>query len=224
MRVTTKMLNDSAQRAGLPINGNSLLNYVNGNGKSSEKTLLNALDKNKGKSTFAVQKSNYEKVEKASNKLSASASDLTAKGEDSVFAKADTEEGKEALYDKIADFVSGYNDTLKTLRAVAGTLDTLYCNSLKEEAEQNSDALKEIGITISKDGRMSLDRNKLKQIPSADIEKALGTSGGFLSRVAFLAGRISDNAEANADSISNHYNAAGNLSQTAAAGRDSFWG
>ena len=60
MRVTTKMLNDSAQRAGLPINGNSLLNYVNGNGKSSEKTLLNALDKNKGKSTFAIQKSNYE--------------------------------------------------------------------------------------------------------------------------------------------------------------------
>ena len=148
MRVTTKMLNDSAQRAGLPINGNSLLNYVNGNGKSSEKTLLNALDKNKGKSTSAIQKSNYEKVEKASNKLSASASDLTAKGEDSIFAKADTEEGKEALYDKIADFVSGYNDTLKTLRAVAGTLDTLYCNSLKEEAEQNSEALKEIGITI----------------------------------------------------------------------------
>ena len=37
-------------------------------------------------------------MEKASDKLLASATDLTAKGEDSVFAKADTEEGKEALY------------------------------------------------------------------------------------------------------------------------------
>lgn len=222
MRVTTKMLNDSAQRAGLPINGNSLLNYVNG--KSSEKNLLSAVDKNKGKGTSAIQKSHYEKVEKASDKLLASATDLTAKGEDSVFAKADTEEGKEALYNKIADFVSGYNDTLKTLRTVSGTLDTLYRNSLQEEAEQNSEALKEIGITFSKDGKMSLDRNKLKQAAPEDIEKALGTSGGFLSRVAFLAGRISDNAGANVNSISNHYNATGNFSQTASAGRYNFRG
>lgn len=222
MRVTTKMLNDSAQRAGLPINGNSLLNYVNG-GKS-EKTLLNALNKNNGKSTSALQKNNYEKVEKASDKLSKSAADLVSNAEDSVFAKADTEEGKEALYDKIADFVNGYNDTLKTLRAVSGTLDGFYNKSLQEEAEKNSDALKEIGITLSKNGTMSLDKNKLKQVEPAEIEKVLGKSGSFMSKVAFLAGRISDNAEANVDSISNQYTAAGSLSQTAAAGKYSFWG
>lgn len=222
MRVTTKMLNDSAQRAGLPINGNSLLNYVNGN--NSEKNLLNALNKNKTGSTSALQKSNYEKVGNASGKLSKSAADLISKAEDSVFAKADTEEGKEALYDKIADFVSGYNDTLKTLRAVAGTMENFYCNSLQEEAEQNSEALKAIGITLSKDGTMSIDKNKLKQVEPAEIEKVLGKAGSFVSRVAFLAGRISDNAEANVKSISNQYTAAGSLSQTVGTGKYSFWG
>lgn len=222
MRVTTKMLNDSAQRAGLPINGNSLLNYVNGN--NSEKNLLNVLNKNKTGSTSALQKSNYEKVGNASGKLSKSAADLISKAEDSVFAKADTEEGKEALYDKIADFVSGYNDTLKTLRAVAGTMENFYCNSLQEEAEQNSEALKAIGITLSKDGTMSIDKNKLKQVEPAEIEKVLGKAGSFVSRVAFLAGRISDNAEANVKSISNQYTAAGSLSQTVGTGKYSFWG
>lgn len=222
MRVTTKMLNDSAQRAGLPINGNSLLNYVNGN--SSEKTLLNALNKNKGKSVSATQKSSYEKVEKAADKLSQSAAELVSKTEDSVFAKADTEEGKEALYDRIADFISDYNDTLKTLRAVAGTMENFYSKSMQDEAEQNSEALKAAGITLAKDGTMSLDKNKLKQADIADIEKVFGTSGGFVSRVAFLAGRISDNAEANVDSISNQYTAAGSLSQAAATGKYSFWG
>ena len=222
MRVTTKMLNDSAQRAGLPINGNSLLNYVNGN--NSEKNLLSALNKNKTGSTSALQKKNYEKVGNASGKLSESAADLVSKSENSVFAKADTEEGKEALYDKIADFVSGYNDTLKTLRAVAGTMENFYRNSLQEEAEQNSEALKAIGITLSKDGTMSIDKNKLKQVDPADIEKVLGSSGSFVSRVAFLAGRISDNAEANVKSISNQYTAAGSLSQTVGTGKYSFWG
>ncbi|MDE5679627.1 MAG: hypothetical protein K2I01_04255 [Lachnospiraceae bacterium] len=222
MRVTTKMLNDSAQRAGLPINGNSLLNYVNGN--NSEKNLLSALNKNKTGSTSALQKKNYEKVGNASGKLSESAADLVSKSENSVFAKADTEEGKEALYDKIADFVSGYNDTLKTLRSVAGTMENFYRNSLQEEAEQNSEALKAIGITLSKDGTMSLDKNKLKQVEPAELEKVLGKSGSFVSRVAFLAGRISDNAEANVKSISNQYTAAGSLSQTVGTGKYSFWG
>ncbi|MDE5803614.1 MAG: hypothetical protein K2I22_11920 [Lachnospiraceae bacterium] len=222
MRVTTKMLNDSAQKAGLPVNGNSLLNYVNGN--SSEKNLLSTLNKNKGKSVSAAQKSSYEKVENASGKLSKSAADLVSNAEDSVFAKADMEEGKEALYDKIADFLNGYNDTLKTLRAVAGTMENFYCKSLQDEAEKNSEALKAIGITLSKDGTMSLDKNKLKQADPAEIEKVLGKSGNFVSRVAFLAGKISDNAEANVKSVSNQYTAAGSLSQTAAASKYSFWG
>ena len=44
MRITTQMLNESARKAGLPINSNSLLNYVNGN---SDNTLLNALNKSR---------------------------------------------------------------------------------------------------------------------------------------------------------------------------------
>ncbi len=47
MRVTTRMLDEAAIRAGFPVNHNSLLNYFN-NG-SMENTLLSALNKRNGK-------------------------------------------------------------------------------------------------------------------------------------------------------------------------------
>lgn len=46
MRITTQMMNESARKAGLPIGGTSLLNYINKDEKSSN-SLLEALNKNK---------------------------------------------------------------------------------------------------------------------------------------------------------------------------------
>lgn len=45
MRITNQMLNESAKKAGLPINSTSLLNYINND--SSKNTLLSALSKNR---------------------------------------------------------------------------------------------------------------------------------------------------------------------------------
>ncbi len=54
MRITTQMLNESARKAGLPVNSVSLLNYVNkGN---SQNTLLSALNKKKTDAAGAMKK------------------------------------------------------------------------------------------------------------------------------------------------------------------------
>ena len=45
MRITTRMLNESVRKAGLPVNNTSLLNYINNKGKGN--TLLDALNKKK---------------------------------------------------------------------------------------------------------------------------------------------------------------------------------
>ena len=43
MRITTQMLNESARKAGLPINNTSLLNFIKNDGTGN--TLLDALNK-----------------------------------------------------------------------------------------------------------------------------------------------------------------------------------
>ncbi len=57
MRITTQMLNESARKAGLPVNNTSLLNYINNKGEGN--SLLDALNKKKETVATATQKSNY---------------------------------------------------------------------------------------------------------------------------------------------------------------------
>ena len=75
MRITTQMLNESARKAGLPINHTSLLNYIKSDG--TQNALLDALNKS---NETSVKTGSYEKIEKeADNQLQAALSVL--KGE-----------------------------------------------------------------------------------------------------------------------------------------------
>ena len=65
MRITTQMLNESARKAGLPINNTSLLSYASN--ESSENTLLRALNKNSSSVVDTAKRSSYEKLEKAAD-------------------------------------------------------------------------------------------------------------------------------------------------------------
>ncbi len=221
MRITTQMLNQSAKKAGLPINNISLLNYINND--SSENTLLSALNKNQNSAANLVKKSNYEKLETAAEQLLQTAESFTAEGEESVFAKAKESGSNEEIYAGVETLVEKYNQTLELLRKTQSPLNEYYSQMLQGAVSDNSKALSEIGITISKDGTVSLDKDKLKAADVDTLKKTLGTPGGFSTKMAFLATHISDNAEANAESLTSQYNAQGN-SYTAQTSKYDFWG
>lgn len=183
MRVTTQMLNETARRSGLPFACNTLLNQVNGG--STGNALLEALN-NKKSSTYpnAGKRLNYEKLEKSANRLQ--------------------------NYTNIEDLVENYNSTMKELRSLPDTMNDFYQYMLKQAATENKEALSSIGITIAKDGLLKVDADRMKQADMESIKKVLSGSESFGEKTAFLAGRISDNAGANAKSTSNQYNAAGN--------------
>lgn len=219
MRITTQMLNESARRAGLPINNTSLLNYINGN--SSENTLLSAL--NKSSTVDSTKKSNYEKLEKAADQLLQDVNFFTAEGEKSVFAKARESENNEEIYDGAEALVESYNNTLNYLKADSSSLNIYYRQMLQEAVTGNKEALSSIGITISKDGTLEIDKDKLEAADTDSLEKVLGKSGTFSGKVAILAARIADNAEANAGSLSSQYSSTGSL-YSALASKYDFWG
>lgn len=206
MRITTQMLNESARKAGLPINSNSLLNYVNGN---SDNTLLNAL--NKSRTTDAVSKTKYEKLEKAADQLSKAASVFMATGEDSLFSKARESEDSQDIYNAVEDFVGKYNSTLSTLKNASGSLNDYYSQMLKSTVSDNKEALESIGITVAKDGSLSVDKDKMKGTDIDTLEKVLGNTTGITKKVAYVSGRVSDNAQTNQNSLSSQYSSTGSL-------------
>lgn len=219
MRITTHMLNESSRKAGLPVNNVSLLNYVQGNNSNS--SLLSALKNKNTEAVNATKKKDYEKLEKSADQLAERASHFTL---DTSFVKAKESGDNTELYDSAADLVESYNSTLKALRNTPGTLNDFYAQSLVDLVSDNSEALKGIGITVAKDGSLSLDKDKLKEADLDTLESVLGPKSNLTKKLSFLAGKISDNAGTNLDSLSSQYGAGGNAYTAAVSSKYNFWG
>ena len=221
MRITTQMLNESARKAGLPINNTSLLSYASN--ESSENTLLRTLNKNSSSVVDTAKRSSYEKLEKAANQLLQKAEFFMTEGEESVFAKVRESGSNQEIYEGVEALLESYNNTLKTLITTSNPLNDFYRQMLQEAATDNREALENIGVTISKDGTAVLDKDKLKTADTDSLEKLFGASGTFSSKTAFLATRISDNAKANVESLTCQYGSTGNV-YSAFTNKYDFWG
>ncbi len=206
MRISTQMLNESARKAGLPINSTSLVNYLNGN---SSDTLLNAL--NKSGTTDAATKTRYEKLEKAADQLSEAASVFMTTGEKSLFSKARESGDSQDIYNAVEDMVGKYNSTIMALKNTPSTLNDYYSQMLKSAVSDSKGALESIGITVAKDGSLSVDKDKLKGADTDILENVLGSTMGFTQKAAYVAGRVSDNARANQSSLSSQYSSTGSV-------------
>lgn len=268
MRITTQMLNRSAQKAGLPTNRTSLLNYINGN--NSNVSLANALSKS-NKATDATKKSDYEKLEKSADQTTSVTDKLVSAGSGNATA-AD-----------LQAFVDKYNDMLKNLGKSSDTLNLFYAQTAKDTVKEYRQELAEVGITVAKDGTLSFDKAKFEKLKAEQAakpasgnisgESAAGTTvsgtgsaapensseesestadtgaegsktteasaaasalaaklnalfakeGGFFSKLNYLASRVSDYADANAESYSDYYNAAGFRTGSYSGSRYNFW-
>ncbi|MBD5522558.1 MAG: hypothetical protein HDR03_15275 [Lachnospiraceae bacterium] len=217
MRVTTQMLNESARKAGLPINNTSLLNYLDDN---SNDTLISALTKST--TTDTVTKTKYEKLEKTADQLFDAASIFMSTDEDSLFSKARESGDNQDIYNAVDDFVGKYNSTLSALKNMSDTMNDYYAQMLKSAASGNKEALAGIGISVAKDGSLSVDKDKLKGTDIDALEKVLGSSTGFTQKVAYLAGKVSDNAQTNISSLSSQYSSSGSLYSALASKYDLF--
>ena len=237
MRVTTQMLNRAAAKTGLPFApGNSLLNYVNQTKAGSENPLLAALGKNSGVTAAAGQKSSeiaallrtqqksgYKKLDAAADQLAQSVAALTAEGENSVFGKAEKTGDTGAVGKSVERLADSYNEMVRMLEKQSDPMNQYYGYMMREAAAENSQALKELGITIGKDGTLSVDKGALGEADVKELKEIFGSGSGFQSKLSFLASRVSGNAQANLQSASGRYNDAGTYYGSSGSRYD-FWG
>ncbi len=225
MRITTQMINEGARKAGLPIHGNSLLDYIE---KDTSTSLLSALNKNMSEtntntSIYSGKKSNYEKLEKSAEKLMEIAEHFTAEGETTMFSKAKEKDDKQEICNQTKSLLDTYNSTIKLLKTSDSMLDMYYKEMFDEVISENKAELEKIGITISSKGNLSMDESKMKEADIDTLEQVLGASGTFSSKIGFLASRVSTNAESNANSYSSQYSASGDI-QSLLNHKYDWWG
>ncbi len=220
MRITTQMLNETAKRTGIPVCQNNLLSYINNESSSGQNTLLDSLDKkNKDKVSSAVM-SNYKKLDKDASNLKTQADKLAETGEQSFLEKIKESGDNTKAYDTVQSYVDHYNSTLSGLKKSSGVLDRYYSEMLQDAANDQSEQLEKIGVTIGKDGMLSVDKEKLEAASIEDIQKAFGT---LASKTSHIADRVSNNAQASMESTSNQYNGTGSI-MSQLASRYDFWG
>lgn len=82
---------------------------------------------------------------------------------------------------------------------------------LLEALAKTKESLAGTGIIFAKYGTATVDMEKIKATYFATLESLFGNDSNFVDKVEFLSTRISDNAEANVESLSSEYIAGGNL-------------
>lgn len=222
MRVTTQMVNESAKRAGLPINHSSLLNHIGGNGEKH--SLLAALDNRKSTVVGSENKKKYEQLGKTAEKLINSADALLQEGEKGIFLQDKKSGDEQKIYDSIKTFFADYNSSLKELKDTSGTLNDFYRQMIVETPADKREELVKVGISFAKDGIASIDMEKLKSADTDNLEKLFGSKSEVVSKVRFIASRISNNADASAKSYSSGYSSKGNLYNSSVNSRYDFRG
>ncbi len=207
MRVTTSMTNNATMNAGMSVTGNSLASFLNGEGTDSMAASLG----NKHHSTMNVySKGKYEKLKESADRLEQYADALNATGNKSLFEEAKKSGDPTEVCGEVEKMVSAYNDLLGRMRTDMSTMGRFYYESLKAVTADNKDELSALGITMDKNGKLSIDKEKLKSADLSRLESVFGAEGTLTSRLNLIAGKVADSAEASLKSASSQYNAAGN--------------
>lgn len=124
----------------------------------------------------------YKKVDQAANSLLDA---LNSLGKEDLYK---AEEGKEYdnsnLLKSVSNYVTAYNNTISNLTSCGGSLNNSFKTEFLEAFKENSEAFANIGITMSTDGKLSIDQDKLKAAKAEDIQKLFGASSKYVKNIS----------------------------------------
>lgn len=221
IRITNHMLNETSKKAGLPVNSSSLLNYINNDNKGN--TLLDSLQNNSAKKTETQNSKLYKKLQEAAEALEKTAKSLGSEKTDNFFEKAKQSGDNSEVVKNVKTLIEQYNETKKQLINSGTQINAYYSQTMKQLASKNSEALSEIGITIGKDGSMTIDESKLSAAKIEDLEKLFGSDSEFIQRIQYLAAHVSDNASAEIKSFANQYGQDANAFSSYVSSKYDWW-
>ncbi len=182
--------------------------------ENSEKAAKNSISTTE-KNAYTSVKSAAEDLSSSVDKLSSSS--LFAKGNfqktGSDGSKTDSEYDYDKIYSAVSDFIDNYNTLIKNGSSEnLSSLNDVTVRMLKN-TKANSSLLGSVGISVGKDGSLSIDRDKFNSADMSSIKSLFHGAGSFADSTASRAG-IMKNSAANKLSSSKVYNAEGTQEKT----------
>lgn len=89
------------------------------------------------------------------------------------------EGNKDKIYSAVSSFVTGYNETLKSVADVDSKTVNNRGLTLIDNTEMYKDDLAKIGITINKDDTLTLDKEKFAATDAKQIEAVFNSRGSY---------------------------------------------
>lgn len=161
--------------------------------------------------TQTKQLAKYERVEKYANSIQTDIDRMLKIGkttytEDEAGRKAQ-ESDQSHLNQYISAFVSDYNDIYNDLGDLGGASNTAFRKTLDSIVSANKTALKEIGITVSNSGELTVDEKTLEAAGFDKVKALFAKEGGFADKVGAKMEYIESSAANNLTTLSKLYGA-----------------
>ena len=144
-------------------------------------------------SNYAVN-SGLSNVSKESTELVNAAKKLTDTGKNGVFANQESYDADKA-YKAVNDFVANYNETLDAVDKTANTTVNYAANSMSRMTGVMTGSLSKVGITVGKDGRLSVNEEEFKNAGFDKVKSLLGSNSSFTGIISSSAQRLGSAAD-----------------------------
>ncbi len=185
--------------------GRLLKAYYKQNSADDSTNTTSSLSRTKVDSTV---KKELTDIQTYANEVRDSAAALMEKGSKSVFRGEDMEK----VYEAVSEFASDYNTLMEKSRDSSSSAVIRYTDSMAYTVEGYEDSLKEIGITIGEDNKLTVNKETFL---AADMDKVKTLFNGNMSLsylVSTKAVAIGNKAYSESNK-SNLYTSTGNYSK-----------
>lgn len=128
-------------------------------------------------------------IQTQTGKLVESANKLTNNSKKSLFADKDNYDA-DAAYKAVSEFVTNYNDTLDAVNKTTNTVVSNAAGNMTRMTGIMSNSLSKVGVTVGKDGRLSVNEDDFKSADMDKVKSVFGAGGSFARSVNSYATRL----------------------------------
>lgn len=148
------------------------------------------------------------RIESAADDLTAAEDKLRKTGTDSLFTKSQVKDSDgnvsygydtDKIYKAVNDFVKGYNSLLEEGEDSNTGSISRTAKSLVNLTKANSKLLKDVGITIGTDNKLSIDEKTFKSADMSKVKSLFQSSGGYGYQASVQAGYMKSYAKSEAE-------------------------
>lgn len=182
----------------------------------------------------AAEKKQYSSIASTAKSLGADADKLMATGSDSVFNKSwqnvTDEEGTESkvfdydtnkIISAVSSLVKDYNSIISSSSDLSDVTTDTRVSYMSKITNSYKSELSSIGISVNKDGKLSLNKDKMKESGMEAVRNVIGGKSGYAYQISSAASLLESSAT-KAASNSSTYSSLGSLNSDYSSILDSF--